>query len=230
MSDQLDPTPILQTATAFWASKVLLTAVEFDLFTALGEREMTAIELGDALGLHPRGTYDFFDALVAMGFLTRNGDGAAGRYRNTPLTAVFLDKRSASYIGGFPQMLNSRLFGFWNGLGEGLKTGKPQNEVKLTGRSMFEELYADSARLGEFLRGMSGLQTANFTMLAEKFDFSTYQTVTDVGGSLALLSRLLADGTHICGSAASTFRPSDHMRKQAVDDAGLSDRITVVGR
>ena len=135
MSDQLDPTPILETATAFWASKVLLTAVEFDLFTALGEREMTAIELGDALGLHPRGTYDFFDALVAMGFLERNGDGAAGRYRNTPLTGVFLDKRSASYIGGFPQMLNSRLFGFWNGLGEGLKTGQPQNEVKLTGRS-----------------------------------------------------------------------------------------------
>jgi hypothetical protein len=119
VSDQLDPTPILQTATAFWASKVLLTAVEFDLFTALGEREMTAIELGDALGLHPRGTYDFFDALVAMGFLERNGDGAAGRYRNTPLTGVFLDKRSAGYIGGFPQMLNSRLFGFWNGLGEG---------------------------------------------------------------------------------------------------------------
>lgn len=228
MSDQLDPTPILQTATAFWASKVLLTAVEFDLFTALGEREMTAIELGDALGLHPRGTYDFFDALVAMGFLERNGDGAAGRYRNTLLTGVFLDKRSASYIGGFPQMLNSRLFGFWNGLGEGLKTGQPQNEVKLTGRSMFEELYADSARLGEFLRGMSGLQTANFTMLAEKFDFSIYQTVTDVGGSLALLSRLLASRYQHLRFSSFDLPPVEPHAQKAVDEAGLSDRITVV--
>jgi hypothetical protein len=31
MKNQLDPAHIMQTATAFWASKVLLTAVEFDL-------------------------------------------------------------------------------------------------------------------------------------------------------------------------------------------------------
>ena len=51
---------------------------------------MTARELGDALGLHPRGTFDFFDALVALGFLERDGDGPEGRYRNTPETAAFL--------------------------------------------------------------------------------------------------------------------------------------------
>ena len=34
----LDPSPILQTAFAFWSSKVLLTAVELDVFTKLGER------------------------------------------------------------------------------------------------------------------------------------------------------------------------------------------------
>ena len=36
-SAPLDPNPILQTAFAFWSSKVLLTAVEFDLFTVLGD-------------------------------------------------------------------------------------------------------------------------------------------------------------------------------------------------
>ena len=35
-SPQLDPGPILQTAFAFWSSKVLLTAVEFGVFTKLG--------------------------------------------------------------------------------------------------------------------------------------------------------------------------------------------------
>ena len=37
---QLDPGPILQTAFAFWSSKVLLTAVEFGVFTKLGNRRM----------------------------------------------------------------------------------------------------------------------------------------------------------------------------------------------
>jgi hypothetical protein len=224
----LDPTPILQTATAFWASKVLLTAVELGLFSTLGSDEMTAAELGDALRLHPRGTLDFFDALVALGFLERNGDGPDGRYRNTPQTAAFLDRRSPSYIGGFPEMLNSRLFGFWNQLGEALRTGKPQNEVKFTGTSMFEALYADEARLGEFLRGMSGLQTANFSLLAERFDFSRYRTVTDVGGSLALLSRVLAARHPHLRFHSFDLPPVAPHAQRAIDAAGLSDRIQVI--
>ena len=74
----LDPSHIMQTATGFWASKVLLTAVGLDLFTKLGTSRMTASQLGKALELHPRGTYDFFDALVALKFLDRDG-GWRGR-------------------------------------------------------------------------------------------------------------------------------------------------------
>jgi hypothetical protein len=36
--NQLDPTHIMQTATGFWASKVLLTAVEFDRLTIVRSR------------------------------------------------------------------------------------------------------------------------------------------------------------------------------------------------
>src|SRR5215471_7462846 len=72
------PTPdaILQTAFSFWNSKVLLTAVTFDLFTVLGQRRLTGPEIGKKLELHPRGVADFLDALVAMKFLEREGDGA----------------------------------------------------------------------------------------------------------------------------------------------------------
>jgi hypothetical protein len=68
-STQPNPAAILQTAFSFWSSKVLLTAVEFGVFTTLAERHLTAADLGAELKLHPRGIYDFFDALVAMKFL-----------------------------------------------------------------------------------------------------------------------------------------------------------------
>ena len=42
-------------------------------------------------------------------------------------------------------MANARLYGFWGDLTEALKTGKPQNEIKHTGKPMFEELYSDEA-------------------------------------------------------------------------------------
>ena len=94
INPQLDPGPILQTAFAFWSSKVLLTAVEFGVFTKLGDRRMTGAELGAELGLHPRGISDFFDALVAMHFLDREGDGPSAKYFNTPAGALYLDSGS----------------------------------------------------------------------------------------------------------------------------------------
>ncbi len=225
---QPDPSHIMQTASAFWASKVLLSAVGMGLFTALAEGPKTAEKLGAELGLHPRGTYDFFDALVALGFLERDGDGPAGQYKNTPDTGVFLNRNSPAYIGGMPEMMNNRLFGFWNNLDEALKTGQPQNEVRTAGKPMFEELYANEVRLGEFLDAMTGFQAGNFMMLAEKFDFSKYNTMTDAGGALALLSRIVG-GRHPHMSFHSfDLPPVAPLAQKHVDEAGMTDRITCV--
>jgi hypothetical protein len=224
---ELNPGHIMQTATAFWASKVLLTAVEFDLFTTLGDKAMTAEELGKQLGIHPRGRYDFFDALHAAGFLGRDGDGAQAKYRNTPDTHAFLNKNSPMYIGGLTEMLNARLFGFWNNLGEALKTGQPQNEAK-HGKPLFEELYADQARLGQFLDAMTGFQAANFQQLAEKFHFENYHSVTDMGGALGLLSRMIASQHPHLVCNTFDLPPVAPLAQKHIDKAGLSERITVM--
>ncbi|MDX1579166.1 MAG: methyltransferase [Gemmatimonadota bacterium] len=228
MNDAVNPGHIMETATGFWSSKVLLTAVEFDLFSTLGDGRMTADELGETLGIHPRGRYDFFDALVALGFLDREGDGPEGRYGNTPETAAFLDKSSPRYIGGMAEMLNSRLFGFWNDLGEGLRTGEAQSEVKLHGKPIFEELYADEATLGTFLGAMSGIQAGNFHALAEAFDFSRYETVTDAGGALALLSRVVGARHPHLRFTSFDLPPVEPLAREQVERAGMSDRIRIV--
>src|SRR4029450_6430171 len=129
------------------------------------------------------GVADFLDVLVAMKFLEREGDGADAKYFNTPATALYLDRTSPRYIGGIPEMLNARLFKFWNDLPEALRTGKPQNETKHGDKGMFEELYSDPARLEQFLGGMTGLSRLNFEIFAEKFDFSPFKTMCDVGGA-----------------------------------------------
>lgn len=225
MKEQLDPSHIMQTATAFWPSKVLLTAVELDLFTTLGEGQQTAAQLGKALQLHPRGTYDFFDALVALKFLERDGDGPEGKYKNTPQTAAFLDKKSPTYIGGLPAMLNSRLFGFWNHLGTALKTGQQQNEAKQGGTAVFEALYADPDRLAVFLDAMTGFQAANFAALAQKFDFSRYKTVSDVGGALALLSRIVAAHHPHLSFTSFDLPPVAPLALKHIKAAGMETRI-----
>lgn len=226
MSDaQPDPSHILQVGSGFWPSKTLLSAVELELFTVLGSDSLTGDAIQSRLGLSARGTYDFLDTLVALRLLERDGDGSEGRYSNTADTAVFLDKASPTYVGGILEMMNSRLYGFWGGLTEALKTGQPQNEVKLTGRPMFDELYADPTRLEQFMRAMAGISLGNFHVLAEKFDFSPYSTLCDVGGATGQLSTIVA-GRHPELTCVTFDLPVvAPIAEKTIAAAGLGERV-----
>ena len=224
-TNSVTPDAILQTAFAFWNSKVLLTAVAFDLFTNLGQSLLTAAEIGKKLGLHPRGIADFLDALVAMKFLERDGDGPDAKYFNTPAAALYLDRQSSRYIGGILEMLNARLFKYWNGLPEALRTGQPQNETKHGGKGIFEELYGDPAKLEQFLEGMTGLSRINFEALAGNFDFSRYRTLCDAGGATGLLCIEVARKHPNIECISFDLPPVEPVAKKHIAGAGLNDRI-----
>ena len=225
MAAQHDHLPILQTAFGFWSSKVLLTAVEFGVFTRLRDRRMTGTELGAELGLHPRGIKDFFDALVAMKFLDRDGDGPAARYFNTPAGAIYLDEHSPRYVGGILVMLNARLFKYWHDLPEALRTGQPQNEVKHGQKGIFEELYAELPKLEQFLGAMTGLSRINFEAFAEKFNFAPFKMLCDVGGASGLLCIEVARRHGHLKCISFDLPPVEPIARKAIAAAGLADRI-----
>ena len=222
---QLDPSPILQTAFGFWSSKVLLTAVEVEVFTKLGSQRMTGEKLGVELGLHPRAISDFFDALVAMRFLDRAGEGPSAEYFNTPAGALYLDSGSPRYIGGILVMLNDRLFKYWHDLPEALRTGKPQNEVKHGEKGIFEALYKEPAKLEQFMGAMTGLSRMNFEAFAAKFDFSKFKTLCDVGGATGLLCIEAAKANPHLRCISFDLPPVEPVAQKHIAAAGLSDRI-----
>ena len=225
MNAALDPSFILQTAFSFWHSKVLLTAVEFGVFTKLAGRRLTGAELGAELQMHPRAIADFFDTLVAMKFLDREGDGSQARYFNTPEGSLFLDEASPRYIGGILVMLNVRLFKYWNDLPEALRTGKPQNEVKHGQKGVFEELYSDLPGLEQFLGAMTGLSRINFEAFADKFDFSKFQTLCDVGGATGLLTIEVAKKHPHLKCISFDLPAVEPIAKKHIAAAGLENRI-----
>ena len=187
-----DPSHIMQVGMGFFASKTLLSAVELGLFTELAKQPMTGAEIVRSLGLNHRAVPDFPDSLVALKFLERTGDGPDARYSNTPDSAMFLDRQSPGYIGGILEMANARLYRFWADLTEALKTGTPQNETKNSGEPMFAKLYETPERLEQFMNAMSGVSAGNFKAFAQKFDFSKYKTLCDVGGATGQLSCMVA--------------------------------------
>lgn len=176
MAKTLTPDRILQIGFGFWASRTLLTAIEIGLFSELAKKPLDAAGVRSRFGLHPRSTLDFLDTLVALGMLVRKG----ARYANAPETALFLDRAKPSYVGGILEMCSRRLYGFWNALPEGLRTGRPQNEAK-AGGNPFDAIYKDEAGLRGFLSAMTGLSAGSGIAIAKKFPWKKYRSFVDVG-------------------------------------------------
>src|SRR6266498_488910 len=211
----------MQVGLGFWGSKTLLSAVEMELFTELARHPESGEALRDRLGLHPRSSQDFLDALVALGFLERSD----GVYRNTASTDLFLDKHKPSYIGGILEMANHRLYRFWGGLTEALRTGQLQNEAKSGELPFFQALYADPARLKGFLAAMTGISHSANLAIARQFPWHEHETFVDVGtaqGDLAVQIALANE--HLTG-VGFDLPEVEPVFEDYVEHSGVQERL-----
>jgi len=215
------PDQILQVGLGFWASKTLLSAVEMELFTELAKHPEDLETLQGRLGLHSRSASDFLDALVSMKFLERRN----GRYYNTPSTDFFLDKRKPSYIGGILEMANHRLYPFWTHLTTALRTGLPQNETRDGSPNPFTAIYAEPARLKEFLKAMTGVSHGANLAIANKFPWGKYRTVVDVGTAQGdLITQVALANPHIEGTGFDLPEVGP-IFEEYVEANGISGRV-----
>ena len=165
---------------------------------------MTCEQISQMFGLIPSRAESFLSTLVACNMMQREGEGSDTFYSNTPSTSLFMDEgKSETYVGGLLSLISRRLYAIWNSLPEALRTGEKQNEGKDGGVDLFTALYDDQERMEVFLEGMMGVSSADFHSFAEKFDFSKFKTLVDVGGATGQLSSMVAlSNSHLsCGSA-----------------------------
>src|SRR6266699_3195429 len=66
MSQQVDPSHIMQVGMGFWASKTLLSAVELELFTRLGSDSATGGQIAETLALDERAIPDYIGGILEM--------------------------------------------------------------------------------------------------------------------------------------------------------------------
>jgi hypothetical protein len=226
--NQPSPASIMQIGSGFWASKLLLAAVKFQLFTKLAEKQsMSAQQIKAMLNLKCTDIhlFDFLDALTGLGFLNRKGLLESAVYSNSVNADAFLVISKPAYIGGMLEMLNNRLYQFWGNLEEGLLTGLPQNEIKAGDDNLFNELYKSPERLLEFINAMGSIQIGNFNAFAQQFDFSKYKTLTDVGGCGAALSTTVAMHQPHMKCTSFDLPVVEPIAKEKIAKTPFSDRV-----
>jgi hypothetical protein len=114
----LAPDNIRDIAYAFQRSRVLLTAYELGLFTALGDESKLSAEVATILKTDPRATDRLLNALCAIGLLEKND----GMFSNTPAASRFLVQGKPGYMAGLMHTVN--LWDTWSMLTPAVRQGK----------------------------------------------------------------------------------------------------------
>ncbi|WP_020673763.1 methyltransferase [Amycolatopsis nigrescens] len=212
----VDSTTILKLAQAYWAAKTILSAAELNLFTVLAEAPATEAEIRERLGLHPRATQDFLDALVGLGLLAVED----GRYRNGDAADLYLDENKPSYVGGFLKLLNFH-YNLWGGLTDLLRTGNSQ----LKGGQDFSKLYANPAGVRNFMVAMDGAAADVGPALAQEFDWSAHESFIDVGGARGnLAAEIVKAHPHLRGACYDLPQVEPFFHEH-MEQLGMVDRV-----
>ena len=212
---------LIELAFSFWRTRVLYAAVDLDVFTALGEEPLSRDELALRCGMHERAAAEFLDALVSLELL----ESQNGRYANADVASRFLNRRSPDYVGDLFAFASARLCPVWQRLGDGLRTGLPQNEA-LQDPDYYANLCGDSDRHGAFLKGMDALSAEAASRIAARFPWDRHRTFLDAGGGRGALAVTLAEAhPHLTGITFDLEAVGLHFHQHA-RERGLEHRLT----
>jgi SAM-dependent methyltransferase len=156
------PERIFETLNAYQKTAALKTAIELDVFTAIGQGTNSAAALAKKCQASERGIRILCDFLVVNGFLAKNEQ----RYELAPDSAIFLNKQSPAYIGSAVGFLT---------LPELTDPFKDLTAIVRKGGSLEGDATTsdpDSPKWVEFARSMAPLQKLAAEGLAESVNAS----------------------------------------------------------
>nr|BAJ07860.1 putative O-methyltransferase [Streptomyces sp. 2238-SVT4] len=173
----MHPGPIMGLMAGYWQVRMLLAALEHDIFTELSKGPATSGEVADRMGLVELGTHDLLTGLGHLGLL----QVADGRFANSPLADRFLVRGGPEFLGGYLRFCEQELNPAWDGLATSLRTGRPTNRAAVVGNP-YDTLYSDPDATDGFLDSMDLLSTP-IGLAISRYDWSQYSSFIDVGGA-----------------------------------------------
>ena len=157
----VSPELLLDTVLGHFRSSAIKAAIELDVFTAIAEGAEDSAEIGKRTGAAERGIQALADFLTVMGFLEKAG----GRYRLTPSSAVFLDRRSPAFLGDIHRFLAApEIIGLT--LSDPAAFVRNGGAIGLANRAPNDPVWVDFARhMAPFARPIAQAMAAHFADL-----------------------------------------------------------------
>ena len=100
---QPNPGLVFETLNAYVRTAALRTAIDLDLFRAIGEGQGDIASLAKQCSASERGIRILCDYLTILGFLNKED----GHYKHTPTSAAFLDPRSPACLASISRFIGN---------------------------------------------------------------------------------------------------------------------------
>ena len=205
---------IHELARAFFRSRILLSAYELGVFTALDDGRKTSGEVASELDTDARATDRLMNALAVLGLLQKEGD----RFANAEAAARHLVAGKPDYMAGLGHTVN--LWDSWSTLTDAVRAGT----------SVFERPTGEAGELRtqSFIAAMHYGGSARAERLVAMLELDGVSRVLDVGGGSGAYAMAFArarDGITVTVFDLPHVTP---LTRDYVEKAGLSDRIDVV--
>jgi 2-polyprenyl-3-methyl-5-hydroxy-6-metoxy-1,4-benzoquinol methylase len=200
------------------AFQIVIAAVRLELFEAMNSSPQTVAEIASIAQTDQRGTKALLDALVPLGYVTKQND----QYANTPLTKKWLLKDSpSSFVQGleFWAML---LFDFWSDLDKSIRQGAPQSDLY---HQWLDDQQGGWAAFQGFME--TGFQSMSEEII-KKLKLPTHaQNLLDVGGGHGLYSLAFCRAYPNLSAAVFDLQGAVEVAQLKIDQEKMNDRVSV---
>lgn len=213
MSRELSLAEIFQLGY-YWETKILLTAVKLDLFSALEGYSKTARDVAQQVGAHEPALSLLLNALVAMKLLAKDGD----RYGNSSAADKHLVRQSPQYIGHL-LLLHDAEWNNWGKLEETIRTG-----TRLVDRHVFE---TDPELGGNVLAVLDRIGRQSGPELAKRLQLSGPVRMLDLGGGAGTNAIAFCQVYPELTAAVFDLPATLRVTERRVKEAGLESRIAL---
>ncbi|MGD0013871.1 MAG: methyltransferase [Bryobacteraceae bacterium] len=206
------PEELMERINAFQESRVLLTAIELDLFNAVGAGA-PAEEVARRLGAHPRSTEMLMNALVALGMLEKQ----AGMFRNSETAARYFTRGSPE-DARLATMHQVARWQRWNTLTECVRAGT----------SVLQEAVAARGAEGTeaFIAAMHQRAGARTPEVVRAVGAAGVKRMLDLGGGSGAYSIAFAQANPELRAEILDLELVVGIARRHIEEAGLSGRIT----
>ncbi len=179
-----------QITTGYILSRCLHVVADLGVADVLDETPRTATELAALVGAHPSSLKRVLALLATHGVFAMQGE----RFCHSPASRLLISDHPhtvRSFIRGFGAPLDWQTYAL---LDYTVRTGKPALEqVASEGQWTYRASNAEMSTM--FNAAMAEKARAQIGGILSVYDFSTFQTVVDVGGGLGHLVRAIVEST-----------------------------------